>query len=185
MRRLLIVEDRTHRRDQMLSREDLASLEEMPNVTLSESLPDEYTEFDVIAVHRSYMNRNNLTSELISFIKDEKKRLIVFSGGNTRQEIHEEGRMLFLSAGEFYSDKLIPFIQDVSSEDSVLSLAKLVYGIDNWELPILANIRNLEWQICDGVKTDDKEYEIDDLRESLNLEETDDVNSILQERMGL
>lgn len=184
MRRILIVEDRTQRMEQMFGLDNLSVLEKLDGVTLAEALPEDYANYNVIAIHRSYMDRNNLNSALFRFIDDKSRRLIVFSGGNSRQEIYMKGRLLILPARDFYSDKLIPFLKDILQDDAELSLAKLIYG-DNWELPILAKIRNLEWQIEDGIDTFVKEDSMYELRESIGLDDRADVKERIKEMMGL
>lgn len=184
MRRILIVEDRTQRMVQMFGQENLSALGKLDSVRLAEFLPDDYVDYDVIAIHRSYLDRNKLNSALFRFIDDKAKRLIVFSGGNSRQEMFKEGRILILTAREFYSDKLIPFLKDISQDGSELSLAKLLYG-DEWKLPTLVKIRNLEWQIEDGKEIYGKLHTLKDLRKSLSLDGGADVNKMIMDSMGL
>ena len=187
MKRVLIIEDRPLRRNSLLGEELLERLKSLSNVVLSESLPEDYSSFDVIAIHKSYMDRNALSSKLIATLSDKQKRLVVFSGGNYRQDLHFGGQLLVLSAKEFYSENLVSFIEELSVEEkcSDVILEKLVYGINNWELPVWAKIRNLEWLLQDDESNCFLEDQIDDLRKSLGISQETDVNVLIAERLGV
>lgn len=186
MKRVLIIEDRPLRRNNLLGEDLSERLKTMSNVVLSESLPDDYSNFDVIAIHKSYMDRNAYSSKLYATLSDKQNRLVVFSGGNYRQNILCGGQLLVLSAKEFYSENLVPFLEELSAEDvSVVVLEKLVYGVNNWKLPVLAKIRNLEWLLQDDEDRFVLEDQIKDLRKSIGLSQDEDVNNLIAERLGL
>lgn len=186
MKRVLIIEDRPLRRNNLLGEDLLDKLKSFSNVILSESLPEDYSSFDIIAIHKSYMDRNAYSSKLIATLSDKQKRLVVFSGGNYRQDLHFGGQLLVLSAKEFYSENLIPFLEELSTEESSdVILEKLVYGNKNWELPVLAKIRNLEWLLKDDEYNCILEDQIDDLRNSLGISQEIDVNILIADKLGL
>ena len=168
---IVIIDDRPIRPYLHLSDDIIGKLKNLPNVLFATSINDvDCEQYDVIAIHRSYVVSANLSEELDNFVKNDSKYLILFSGGVSQQTISNRGHKAILGSEVFYSSRLLPFCENLSSEEDI-QLYKLLYGIDTWKLPILMRLRQLYWLDPDKDDTD-----IDDEKEE--IEEALRIDSI-------
>ena len=169
--RIVIIDDRPNRPYLHLPEDTIGKLKNLPNVHFANSKNDvDCDQFDVIAIHRSYVISANLCEELDNLIKNTSKYLILFSGGVSQQTVSNRGHKAILGSEVFYSSHLLPFCEDLSSEKEI-QLYKLLYGIDTWKLPILMRLRQLYW-----LDPDEEDTDIDDEKEE--IEEALGIDSI-------
>ena len=160
--RIVIIDDRPNRPYLHLPKSLIDKLKNLPNVHFATNINDvDCDQFDVIAIHRSYVVSANLSEELDNLIKDASKYLILFSGGVSQQTVSNRGHKAILGSEVFYSSHLLPFCEDLSSEEDI-QLYKLLYGIDTWKLPILMRLRQLYW-----LDPDEEDSDIDDEKEEI------------------
>lgn len=173
---IVIIDDRPNRPSLHLPEDAIRQLHSLPNVRFASSIGDlDLKQFDVIAIHRSYVVRAKLFNELDKLIKDYSKYLILFSGGVSQQTISERGHKATIGSEVFYSSNLIPFCQDIQETESI-QLYKLLYGINSWELPILMRLRQLYWMDPEE-ENGDVEDEREDIEDTLGISSYDELNN--------
>lgn len=172
--KIVIIDDRPNRPLLHLSEESFQTLKELPNVQFVTSKEEvDCSQFDVIAIHRSYVVSANLGDEFDNLIKNNSKYVVFFSGGVSQQTITDKGHKAILGSEVFYSPNLLPFCEDLDSDEDV-QLYKLLYGIDSWRLPIMLRLRQLYWLDPDEDDTDiDDEKE--EIQESLGIDTVDEL----------
>ena len=100
----------------------------------------ELNDYDVIISHRSAFGENNskVLSKLKAFCKENKKQLILFSGGiSVSFYTTTPFEFLSINSKELYGDNLELFLEDAKKNNDT-NLLLLAYG-KNWELNILLN----------------------------------------------
>jgi len=100
----------------------------------------ELNDYDVIISHRSAFGENNskVLSKLKEFCKENKKQLILFSGGiSVSFYTTTPFEFLSINSKELYGDNLELFLEDAKKNNDT-NLLLLAYG-KNWELNILLN----------------------------------------------
>lgn len=100
----------------------------------------ELNDYDVIISHRSAFGENNskVLSKLNAFCKENKKKLILFSGGiSVSFYTTTPFEFLSINSKELYGDNLELFLEDAKKNNDT-NLLLLAYG-KNWELNILLN----------------------------------------------
>ena len=171
-RRILIVDDRPKRPSLHLCTEELEDLRSL--VTMSETLEvEDLEQFELIAIHRSYVINKGLSDRLDNLIRTKGLYVILFSGGIGQPIISYKGHIAILGSDLFYSKNLIDFCKDLSVADSI-QLYKLVYGVNKWQLPSLARLRQLIWMDPTGADF----YYLQERRSimnSLSLNSTDEI----------
>ncbi len=172
--KIVIIDDRPNRPLLHLSAESFRTLKALPNVQFVTSKEKvDCGQFDVIAIHRSYVVSANLGDEFDNLIKNNSKYVIFFSGGVSQQTITDKGHKAILGSEIFYSPHLLSFCKDLDSDEDV-QLYKLLYGIDTWRLPIMLRLRQLYWLDPDKDDTDiDDEKE--EIQESLGIDTADEL----------
>ena len=167
--KIVIIDDRPNRPLLHLSAETFQNLKDLPNVQFVTKKEEvDYTQFDVIAIHRSYVVSANLGDELDNLIKNDSKYVVLFSGGVSQQTITDRGHRAILGSEVFYSSHLLPFCRDLASDEDV-QLYKLLYGIDTWRLPIMLRLRQLYWLDPDEDNTDIDD-EKDEIQETIGID---------------
>lgn len=142
-KKILIVDDRPKRPSLHLSEGELDDLRSL--VVMTETSDDEdMGQYDLIAIHRSYVINKGLSDKLDYLIKTKGVYVILFSGGIGQPTISSNGHMAIIGSDLFYSKNLIDFCKDLSVADSI-HLYKLVYGVSKWQLPLYARLRSLLW----------------------------------------
>ena len=135
--RIIIIDDRPNRPALHLPDQVIGELKSLPNVQFATSINEvDLDQFDIVAIHRSYVVSANLSEELDKLVKSSSKYLILFSGGVSQQTVSDSGHKAIIGSEVFYSSHLLPFCKDLSSDEDI-QLYKLLYGIDSWKLPIL------------------------------------------------
>lgn len=171
-RRILIVDDRPKRPSLHLNAKELDALRSL--VTMSETLEvEDLEQYDLIAVHRSYVINKGFGDHLDSLIKKNGLYVILFSGGIGQPTISSNGHMAIIGSDLFYSKNLIDFCKDLSGSDSI-QLYKLVYGVGKWQLPLYARLRQLQWIDPSGFDFDYSQ-ERKSIMNSLLLNSTDEI----------
>ena len=124
-KRILIVDDRPKRPSLHLSVEELDNLRSL--ATMSETLDvEDLEQYDLIAIHRSYVINKCLGDQLDNLIKTNGIFVILFSGGIGQPTVSSKGHMAIIGSDLFYSKNLIDFCKDLSGADSI-QLYKLVF----------------------------------------------------------
>ena len=103
-------------------------------------------EFDLIMVHRSYLNEISggaLVNELIRFCDKNQKDLIYFSGGISSYSYSKQDdfNFLLINSKDFYLN-LISFLKNYQ-KGLVENLLELKYG-KSWKLSYLLRLREFE-----------------------------------------
>lgn len=162
MRKIIIIDDRTERKKLHLSDDSISQLkklEEKGILTLSDgegfnTVSSQLDDYDLIAIHRTFLTNSNIFNEFVEYIKDRKKWIIIFSGGITQNTILLNGRQLNINSTDFYTEKLSPFIEEFSYKTDITKpLLLFLYG-ESWRLTLLLQYRYLLWEYED---TDDIE----------------------------
>ncbi len=175
-KRILIVDDRPKRPSLHLSAGELDTLRSL--VTMSESLDGEDLErYDLLAIHRSYVINKGFGDQLDNLIKKKGLYVILFSGGVGQPTILNNGHMAIIGSDLFYSKNLIAFCEDLMVSDSI-QLYKLVYGVDKWQLPLFARLRQLLWIDPEGSDFDYSQ-ERRSIMNSLQLTSTEDITAAI------
>ena len=181
MGRVLIIEDRPERRKALMSDNDFSELEKLKDkgwVTLDTKLPiskeeliSVLSQYDLIAIHRSWMAQAGVGNVIEEFTK-ERKFLITFSGGITQNLLMNNRKRLNINSTDFYKHNLIEVIERFVNDNEECSepLLELLYG-RSWKLPLLMQYRNILWL---GGQTFNQEKEFA-LRELLDDNATDEL----------
>jgi hypothetical protein len=154
MHKIVIIEDRTARKEKFLNRSILIELEKFkPDILFLEGTDytklkseldndelDFLTQFSVIITHRSAFE-HALLDKIKDHCKKSKKPLVFFSGGISTSYYDETNfHFLTINSKDFYSNNLIYFLKKVK-EGGDIELPILQYGV-NWELNYLMEARN-------------------------------------------
>lgn len=180
MSRVLIIEDRPERRKTIMSDNDFSELEKLKDkgwVTLDTKLPiskeeliSVLSQYDLIAIHRSWMAQAGVGNVIEEFITNENKFLITFSGGITQNLLMNNRKRLNINSVDFYQRNLIAVIERYANDECSEPLLELLYG-RSWKLPLLMQYRNILWL---GGQTFNQEKEFA-LRELLDDNATDEL----------
>ena len=151
MRKILLIEDRTHRQNDFLKQVNI-NLDEYKGI-LDNKIDDKYEKFikdmqsdsfdlsvyDVIIAHQSiFINEyKDILGKLKNHCKDNHKALVLFSGGNETSYMNDEYEELGLSSEVFYSQNLNLFLDDFKLKN--INIRILTYG-NNWKLNIMLNV---------------------------------------------
>lgn len=165
MRKILLIEDRSHRQNNFLEQVNI-NLDDYKDI-LDNKIDDKYDEFikdmqrdnfdlskyDVIIAHQTiFINEYKLIlGKLKSYCKENHKALVLFSGGNGNSYINNGYEELGLSSEVLYSQNLKLFLDDFKLGN--INIRILTYGT-RWKLNIMLNI--LE-QMNYFIKTTSKE----------------------------
>ena len=175
-KRILIVDDRPKRPSLHLNKEELDDLRSL--VTMSETLEVEGLEqYDLVAIHRSYVINKGLGDQLDNLINNNGIYVVLFSGGIGQPTISNKGHMAVVGSELFYSKNLIDFCKDLSDTDSI-QLYKLIYGVNQWQLPLLARLRQLIWMDPSGGDFDYSQ-ERKSIMNSLSLNSIDEISEAI------
>ena len=166
MRKTIIIDDRLDRRKLHLSKSSLSELEVLEKKRLLtnsigidsyDDLDKVFGNYDLIAVHRTYLAKTGMLNTINSYINRTKKFLIVFSGGISVNEVINGGHRLNIDASDFYTAKLPKFINDFGNEKSSLRapLLQFLHG-DSWRLSLLLQYRYILWKHGDEDFYDDE-----------------------------
>ena len=129
----------------------------------------ELNNYNVIISHRSAFGENNskVLSKLKEFCKENKKQLILFSGGiSVPFYTTTPFESLSINSKELYGSNLELFLED-AKENKRSNLLLLAYG-KNWELNILLN--TLEKINIFLVKNSENNFDYDDFQEDTKWE---------------
>lgn len=164
-RRIIIVENRSLRQSDIL-RDDMVKLDQLGVVLKSSfSIEEIQSEYDVLAIHRTYAIEKNFQEALEEMVK-KGRYVVFFSGGQSETTIMNDGRSAMLGLDAFYSDNLVPFCQDVVNGTEPVQLYKLIYGVKRWRLPLLMKLRQLLW-----IGSDNDYFQIQSIKKELGIEE--------------
>lgn len=150
---ILVFDNKSDRIKTSISEECMESLQKNGLVKIERTLEKNdiillinlISDFQIIAIHESFLKELGWIDEIKAYVLQEKKYLILFSGNNSTDEILEKGRILKLDANTFYSNKLVVFARKYSSEENVEKpLLKFLYG-EAWRLSLLLRFRFLLW----------------------------------------
>jgi hypothetical protein len=146
--KILLIEDR-ETRQKKFTKIDFSKYEMIDNKIgdgykeIKKAFDDEkfeLNEYDVIISHRSAFGENNskVLSKLNAFCKENKKKLIFFSGGiSVPFYTTTPFEFLSINSKELYGNNLELFLEDAKTNNHS-NLLLLAYG-KNWELNILLN----------------------------------------------
>ena len=164
MKKVIIIDDRPERRKLHLDEASIKELEKLRtsgcltvSVAINGDFSDFFKEYDIIAVHRTYLANEGLYNSLLKYATSNKKPLIIFSGGISQNIIREQGNLLIINAGDFYNAELPCFINNFCNNESCQSpLLQLLYG-KAWRLTLLLQYRHLLWTYEDIDEIDDED----------------------------
>lgn len=173
MNKFLIIDDRAERKKTLLNEKEILSLDaferqgilsmrtslEFKNMPPSKDDIDEAINgYSVIAIHRSWLVENDLINDFEEYMsKDNSDKIfIIFSGGTTTTGLTNNYKSLYINAGNFYTPKLIEFIEN-NKEDNNTNLLKFLYG-NSWRLPLLLEYRNLLWSGRESTDIEKEEF---------------------------
>ena len=110
---------------------------------------EELEDYDLIAIHRTYLAKQGIFNDFIDYIRSRNKWLIIFSGGTTQNTIQMNGKQLNINFSDFYNERLIPFLDNFCNDFPMASpLLQFLYG-DSWRLTLLLQYRYLLWEYED------------------------------------
>lgn len=169
MKKILIIDDRQERMKLHLSEESLADLKSLENrriltivteiISVDKNLDTLFHEYDIIAVHRSYLTNTSMSNLFNEYVKRSNKYFFVFSGGISQSILSNKGHLLNINSTDFYTPELPRFIEKYCLGDILESpLLQYLYG-DSWRLTLLLQYRYLLWTYDD---IDDIDDEVDD-----------------------
>lgn len=147
MRRFIIYDDKVKRQEDLLGGA-LINLRNCPNVKLSSSIgnfDEETRDCDIIAIHSSMLGALN---DVTLFLNNHKKQLdqkylILFSGSESGWR-HESKRRVWVDVKEFYTPRLLPFVEGVCNLGRDVSFLEFQYGEFSDLIPIF-EIRHKIW----------------------------------------
>ena len=159
MKKTIIIDDRTERMKLHLSSDSISKLEDLVSKgflkmsdgqSLTKNTLSVLDDFDLIAVHRSFLTKHTLFIDFVEYVKKSEKRLVVFSGGITQNSVLLDGRHLNINSYDFYNEKLVPFVTDFGNE-SITAANPLLYFLygECWRLTLLLQYRYLLWEYDD------------------------------------
>ena len=167
---VLIIDDRPMRPYLHLTEDIVYKLQQLPNVNCRTSAEGvNFEEYDVIAIHKSYATSNNLVNTLDKTISNGSKYIVYFSGGISQQAITRGGHQAIIGSDVFYSKHLFPFCEQLINDEDI-QLFKLIYGLEQWRLPILMRLRQLNWMNPDGEYDKKITLQKEDIIEALGLD---------------
>ena len=193
MNKIIIIEDRPERRKTLMRENDFFELEKLKEkdwLTIKTELPiskvdliKDLSQYDLIAIHRSWMAQAGIGNVIEEFISSENKFLITFSGGITQNLLMNNRKRLNMNSADFYKHNLIDVIVRYANNDCSEPLLELLYG-RSWKLPILMQYRNLLW-LGGQAFNQEKEFA---LRELLDDNATDElkmevVNNLIEKEL--
>ena len=156
---------------------ELEKLEEKDWLTIKTELPKskvdlikDLSQYDLIAIHRSWMAQAGIGNVIEEFISNENKFFITFSGGITQNLLMNNRKRLNMNSVDFYKHNLIDVIVRYANNKCSEPLLELLYG-RSWKLPILMQYRNLLW-LGGQAFNQEKEFA---LRELLDENATDEI----------
>ena len=168
MKKIIIIDDRQDRKKLHLSDNSINELNNLESeglltivsgIDLS-NLNCSLGDYDIIAVHRSYLVNNNMFNSINDYIRNQEKYLIVFSGGISQNTLLNKGKLLNINSSDFYTSKLPVFIKEFCFETNWQSpLLKYLYG-DTWRLTLLLHYRYLLWAYGNINDIDDSTDEV-------------------------
>ena len=162
MRKAIIIEDRYLRQEDCLGKEAIDELNNIDGVdnpirtdhghSIFKSIRDDkafhmFDNYDLIAVHESFLKESNIRDDFVRYAMDNKKELVLFSGSNTQtlfRSHSQGGTMLSLDPESFY-EGLMPFIQKFVTADEKPHILELVYG-KRYKLSFLLQYQRILWQ---------------------------------------
>jgi hypothetical protein len=204
MSRILLLEDRPSRQNNSLPNgiSDINTLKSMNDLIMPEGdfckkiindINEQVYKFvsgiELIMIHRSSLSAAGL-KYLDNYCIKNNSALILFSGG-TSEAIYndDEFRLLSLNSADFYTERLIPFIEKffLSSDTHLLELIQ-----SNWRVSYLLKLRHLI-KVRELIKTcenknqpesdtevsnpelEDYQIKIDQLLEQMNIAKSDEM----------
>ena len=155
MKKVLILDDRierkkTHMTDAALKQLSFCVSSGWLNTITGEGVEEDKSfqycsDYSMLAFHKSWLDSNNLLSEIERYAKDSKKLLIIFSGGISQTLLLNDYKDLRANSSDFYTDKLPDFIERYATSNIEQPLLLLLYG-EVWKLPIYMKYRQLLWK---------------------------------------
>jgi hypothetical protein len=188
--KILFLEDRPSRQKQFLPNKDkdvekLKSISElfMPEAAMCKSIISEINselyqfeniDLQLIIVHKSALETKGM-AYLNKICKEKKLKLICFSGGTSQIVFNnEEFEFLYLNSSDFYTERLIPFLEKavIDKEYNLLEITSV-----QWKLSYLLLARQIFGSIKMEVDEDSKfrlETKLQQIRQLI------DINDITQ-----
>lgn len=186
MNRIILLEDRPSRPEKLLpnAKKDLIELHSlhglyMPAIDeckeIIEAINQKKYNFDkdilMIVIHRSSLNANGM-NYLYTVCKHKKLSLILYSGG-TSSSIFRKDKfpLLNISSAEFYTSKLIPFLEN-KINDNDTHILELIYN--NWQTNYIFQLRHY-LKIKEGIMNykqkldENNELELEEVYDELQI----------------
>ena len=164
MNKVLILDDRVERKRNHMSNSAIIELTNcvkrgyLEMITGEGHENDKYfqycSDYSLLAFHKSWLDSNKLFSDIEKYAKNNKKFLVIFSGGISQALLLNEFKDLRVNSAVFYSGRLPSFIEKFAKSEVEQPLLDLLYG-KAWQIPIYMKFRQLLWR---GVTEDNEDY---------------------------
>ena len=164
MNKVLILDERVERKKNHMSNNAIRDLNDCENQGYLKMITGEGLEKDnsfqycldysLLAFHKSWLDSNNLLSEIERYAKENKKYLIIFSGGISQTLLLNDYKDLRVNSAIFYTDRLPDFIEKFAKNEVEQPLLELLYG-KAWRIPIYMKFRQLLWR---GITEENEDY---------------------------
>ena len=125
------------------------------------------SDYSLLAFHKSWLDSNRLLSEIERYAKENRKLLIIFSGGISQILLLNDYKYLRVNSADFYTGRLPDFIEKYVKSKVEQPLLELLYG-KAWRIPIYMQYRQLVWR---GVTEESEEYMNFELNYGMYLEQ--------------
>lgn len=164
MNKVLIIDDRIERKKSHMSDNAIKAFNDCIRLGYLESISGENLgkenifeycdDYSLIAIHKSWLESNELKKSIEEYAKKNQKYLIVFSGGIDQTILLNDYMYLSVNSAVFYTEMLPKFIETYATSNNIeYPLLQLLYD-KNWALPIYVKYRQILWK---GLPYNDKD----------------------------
>jgi len=154
MNKVLILDDRierkkTHMNDAAIKQLSFCVSNGWLNTITGEGVEKDMSfqycsDYSLLAFHKSWLDSNNLLSEIERYAKENRKLLIIFSGGISQILLLNDYKYLRVNSADFYTGRLPGFIEKYVKSEVEQPLLELLYG-KGWLIPLYMKYRQLLW----------------------------------------
>lgn len=165
MNKVLILDERVERKKNHMSNNAIRELTDCMNrgylaMNTGEGIEKDNSfqycsDYSLLAFHKSWLDSNKLFSDIVEYAKNNKKHLVIFSGGISQTLLLNDFKDLRVNSADFYTDRLPVFIEKYAKSEVEQPLLELLYG-KSWLIPIFMQYRQMLWR---GVSKENNEFE--------------------------
>lgn len=150
MKTILIIDDRQERKKTFLSDTEIKELDSITEIKnhleldCIETIKKNLNPYDIIAIHRSWLQNQGDENEIKKYAEENAKHLILFSGG-IDQKLMTNDFTAQVNSADFYNSRLIDFIKKYKSGNLNNPLLYFLYG-ESWRLSLWIELRSIYWK---------------------------------------